>query len=271
VTLPLPVPASGEPVPSWVHRIGEVFAVFDQQDSGCVSYGVRVGDEQLFVKTPSTDAAAASLRSAVRFHGAVRHRVINPVLQVVPRDHAPVLVMPWFDGELLRHGIRDGLPHDGAWTRFRLQPVATVESVVDDLIDAHRAVVDAGFLAVDLYDGSMMYDFDRHELRLVDLDDYRPGPFVAHDRLPGSSRFMAPEEWGGGSTIDERTTVFVLGRAIRLLLGGDEDAWRGSDEQLSVVQRATEADPTDRFATVADLHEAWSAATGARVSRRGRR
>ena len=49
---------------------------------------------------------------------------------------------------------------------------------------------------------------------LVDLDEYRQGPFTVEvDRLPGSDRYMAPEEWERGATIDERTTVFNLGRA----------------------------------------------------------
>lgn len=119
---------------------------------------------------------------------------------------------------------------------------------------------------MDLYDGSLMYDFEEHVLRLVDLDEYRPGPFVADDRLPGSRRFMAPEEYGGGAAIDERTTVYVLGRAIRLLLDAfdEETCWRGDDDQLHVVHRSTERQPDRRFATVADLHDAWRKATATR-------
>jgi serine/threonine-protein kinase len=229
-----------------------VFAVFDQQDSGCVSYGVRIGDERLFVKTPTTPAAVLSLRSAVRFHAAVRHPAINPVLQVVPFDVGPVLVMPWLDAALLRG--------PGGWSRFRALPVRSVEAAVESLLSAHRAVAAAGFVEVDLYAGSLMYDFDRHALQLIDLDDYRPGPFTAEERLPGSTRFMAPEQWGGGTTIDERSTVFVLGRAIRLMLDArdDESAWRGTDEQLAVVRRATAPGPDDRYPTVAALQEAWA-------------
>jgi hypothetical protein len=77
---------------------------------------------------------------------------------------------------------------------------------------------------------------------------------------------MSPEEYGGGSLIDERTTVYALGRAARLLLdaGDQEAAWRGSEER--VVTRATEPDPCRRFATVADLQDSWRDAT-ARGSR----
>ena len=249
----LPLPSPGATPAQWVRGLGEVFAMFDQQDSGCVSYGVRVGDERLFVKTPTTPAAVLSLRSAVRFHAAVRHPAINPVLQVVPIETGPVLVMPWIDAALLLG--------PGGWSRFRALPVQSVEAAVKSLLSAHRAVAAAGFVEVDLYAGSLMYDFDRQALTLIDLDDYRPGPVTTGaDRLPGSTRFMAPEQWGGGTTIDERTTVFVLGRAIRLMLDGrdDEGAWRGTPEQLSVVQRATSPARGDRYPTVAALHDAWA-------------
>ncbi len=251
--MPLPPPSPGSTPEQWVRRLGEVFAVFDTQDSGCVSYGVRVGDERLFVKTPTTPAAVLSLRSAVRFHAAVRHPAINPVLHVVPFGIGPVLVMPWLDAALLRG--------PGGWSRFRTLPVPSVEAAVESLLSAHRAVAAAGFVEVDLYAGSMMYDFGRQALTLIDLDDYRPGPFTTgEDRLPGSTRFMAPEQWGGGTRIDERTTVFVLGRAIRLMLDArdDESAWRGTDEQLSVVHRATSPAPGDRYPSVAALQDAWA-------------
>ncbi len=269
MTSALPDPDPGETADAWVRRVGDVFAVFDQQDSGCISYGVTHVGRRLFVKTAGTHAAAGSLRSALRFHRAVRHEAINPVLQCVTVAGSPVLVQPWLDGRLLYHSTVHGGPDRtdprSTWAQFRALPRPRVEDAVDALLDAHRAVSGAGFVAVDLYDGSMMYDFNRHRLRLIDLDDYRPGPFVAHERLPGSPRFMAPEEYGGGTTVDERTTVHVLGRAVRLLLdaGDEESAWRGSDEQLTVVRTATATDPAHRFATVAELHHSWRVAIGA--------
>jgi serine/threonine-protein kinase len=119
----LPAPRPGESPDTWVRRAGEVFAVFDRQDSGCVSYGVSVSGDRLFVKTAGTRDAAGSLRSAVRFHRAVRHPTINPVLEAVGFGGVPALVMPWFDGDLLHHATVDGAPDRGhpagAWSRLR--------------------------------------------------------------------------------------------------------------------------------------------------------
>ncbi|MFJ7590257.1 hypothetical protein ACIQZO_23300 [Streptomyces sp. NPDC097617] len=131
-------------------------------------------------------------------------------------------------------------------------------------MSAHLAVEQAGLVAVDFYDGCMLYDFEDHEMVLCDLDEYRPGPFTLEaDRLPGSRRYMAPEEFVRGAVIDIRTTVFTLGRALRLLLdaGDEEEQWRGTPGQLAVIKKATAAEPERRFHSVCSLVNAWRAAT----------
>jgi serine/threonine-protein kinase len=127
------------------------------------------------------------------------------------------------------------------------------------------AVEAAGQVAVDFYDGSLLYDFTGRTVHLVDLDEYRPGPFtVESERLPGSRRFMAPEEFRRGAVIDARTTVYTLGRAVRLLLdaGDEERAWRGTPAQLDVVRRATREVPAQRFGSVREFVKAWQGAAG---------
>ncbi len=112
---------------------------------------------------------------------------------------------------------------------------------------------------MDLYDGCFLYDFDHSKMWLIDLDEYRPGLFVLEEaRLPGSERYMAPEEWLRGATIDERTTVFTLGRALHHLLDS-EHGWRGRKSQRKVIDRANAPDPPERYADVASLVAAWQA------------
>jgi serine/threonine-protein kinase len=69
----------------------------------------------------------------------------------------------------------------------------------------------------------------------------------------GSTRFMAPEEFQLGARIDERTTVFSLGRAAFVFLGE-----RGTPPQRAAATRACSPDPAARFATVEAFLTAWS-------------
>jgi serine/threonine protein kinase len=236
-----------------VLRQGTVFTTIDGHDSGCVAYGVDLGGERLFVKVPSTPAAAASLRRAAILHAAVRHPAVIAPVDLVAASSGDGLVYPWCDG--------DSLYGAAARRRFRNLPLEAVTAAAATVVDAHLAVVVAGFVAVDLYDGCFLYDFDSGTLRICDLDEYRPGPFLnSVGRLPGSKRFMAPEEHTAGAIIDERTTVFNLGRAIAVLLAApdDHERFRGTSAQRAVVDRAIAGNPDDRYPTVAALADAWS-------------
>ncbi|MEU0072501.1 serine/threonine protein kinase [Streptomyces sp. NPDC006332] len=246
--------------------VGEVFRAFRTQDSGCVSYGVQLPDgTRCFVKEATTDAAHRSLDRAWTFHRSVRHPAIVPQLhRITLRNGRTATVMPWREGESLYTPSGSGRSRpDSPRSRFRALPIPRVLAALDRVLDAHLAVEAAGQVAVDLYDGSFLYDFQAAELHLIDLDEYRPGPFVlTADRLPGSSRFMAPEESRRGAVIDPRTTVYVLGRAARILLDADDDegAFRGAAAQAAVVERATRPDPGERFQSVRELVTAWRAA-----------
>ncbi|MER5403820.1 serine/threonine protein kinase [Streptomyces sp. NPDC002769] len=262
-------------VEPYLGRVGEVFRTFREQDSGCVSYGVRLLDGgRWFLKEAVTDHGRRSLERGWAFHRSVRHRAIVPqVHRIALQDGGWAVVMPWREGEVLYpaevDGVRDRTDPASAMARFRALPADAVLRAFDRVLDAHLAVEAAGQVAVDFYDGALLYDFDRDVAHLVDLDEYRPGPFVVEDeRLPGSRRFMAPEEWVRGAVIDTRTTVFTLGRAARLLLdaGDEERAWRGTPAQQTVIVRATRTDPGERFENVHRFAEAWRAAGTAPVA-----
>lgn len=234
----------------------EAFAVFDQQDSGCVSYGIERRGRRLFVKTATTEEARASLGRAVALHQAVRHPAIVRPLDVVDSDDGFQLVYPWVDGVVLHHATTAGSDRSGL-ERFRRLDVDEICAALDTILDAHLAVAVAGFVSVDFYDGCFLYDFERASMRLIDLDEYRPGPFtVAGDRLPGSLRYMAPEELTPGATVDDRTTVFHLGRAVAELLGLS----RLDDTQRRLVDTATDPDPRRRLTDVERFVAAWRSA-----------
>jgi serine/threonine protein kinase len=238
------------------------FVVFDEQDSACVSYGTVVDGKRWFVKRATTAAAARSLRNAVVVHDAVRHdTIVAPAHVVVDVTGRPILVYKWCEGIVLNQATRHRSDRSGL-ARFQSLPVVEVAEALGAILSAHLAVSAAGYVAVDLYDGCFLYDFDAHVMRLIDLDEYRPGPFtVEADRLPGSRRYMAPEEHLRGAVIDERTTVFNLGRTLFHLLDS-ASGWRGTAAQRAVVDTATRPSPSDRFADVASLAGAWHRASG---------
>lgn len=257
-------------IEGYLAEVGRVFRAFLGHDSECISWGVEAGGRRWFVKWSGHAGGIASLRRAAAVNAAVRH-------EALPRLHNAfqtpggglALVYDWVDGEALHCGCTytaeqrrsdPGHPH----VRFRGMPMEHVLAAIETIYDVHVLLADLGFVAVDLYDGCFLYDFRARRMHLCDLDEYRPGPFTLDaDRLPGSSRFMAPEEFRRGATIDQVTNVFALGRTAMVLLGDSMptfDAWRGTDAMRRVVEQATSPDPADRHASVRAFVSDWKAA-----------
>lgn len=231
-----------------MHGLGEVFARIETQSN--VVYGVQAaGGARYFVKSSHDAAGAAARRNAVRFASAIRHPALPALRRVIEAADGPVLVYDWVDGEAL--GRRDP-GHE----RFTALPVEEICARLSVVFDVHRVVAEAGWVAVDFYDSSLIYDFVAARMWVVDLDMYRDGPFRNEmGRMIGSTRFMASEEFELGAVIDEQTTVFTMGRAIQVFLGR-----RAPAEIAAVAARACEPERARRWASMRDFVDAWTAA-----------
>ena len=130
------------------------------------------------------------------------------------------------------------------------------------MYEVHVYLEEQGFVAVDFYDGCMIYDFDRHRLHLCDFDHYLKGAFTLEmDRLFGSSRFMAPEEFVRGSRIDHRTNVYTMGAAAFVFLADgsrDEADWRASRALYEVAMKAASPHRAERYDSVRNFYRAWT-------------
>ncbi len=113
------------------------------------------------------------------------------------------MIFEWADGECM--GRMYERSHDMIMKLPLDEKLHIFECVIDFLID----IAAAGYVAVDLYDGSVMYDTVRKTVTICDIDFFRKSPSVNDmGRIWGSSRFMSPKEYGFGERIDEITNVF---------------------------------------------------------------
>ena len=256
----------GRDVESQLASLACVVHAYREQDSGCISYVVEDAGRRFFVKQSISLRGAESLERAANLHDAARHSALPPLLRTIPAPASLVHIYTWVPGEVLydyvtMNGEAGRRNPASAHARFRALPIARILSTLDTVYDVHVALAAAGFIAVDFYDGCILYDFTDHRTWVCDLDEYRLGSFALDsERLPGSRRFMAPEESLFGSTIDQRTNVFTLGRTAAVLLSdGDSNsrAWRGTEAMRAVLHRATQDDPADRFPSVLHFVSAW--------------
>jgi serine/threonine-protein kinase len=118
------------------------------------------------------------------------------------------------------------------------------------------------YVAVDFYDGSILYDFENNILKICDIDCYEKKPFInTMGRLWGSSRFMSPEEFQLDAEIDSRTNVFNMGATAFCLLGGELDhaysRWDAGRELYEAALKAVEQNRDQRYPSVAIFYAEW--------------
>jgi serine/threonine protein kinase len=263
---------------AYVAQRTTLLATFDHhtQDSGNVSWLVETEGRRLFVKTAGADAPPAHgapipyfdhtgrvalLRNAVELAGSVSHPALPPLVNVIDSPWGPVLVYEAAPGDLV--GVRRTQRSDprSPYQRFAARPAELVLSVFDQLISLHVALAARDWVAVDLYDGCLIVDLAIGRLSVVDLDSYRRGPSTNDmGRMFGSTRFMAPEEFELGAPIDQRTTVFTLGRLVwhfGTRLSERREDFCGGPALAEVAQWACRPSRSERPATVAAFAEAW--------------
>lgn len=265
-----------------VRQSGDVFRLFDRrtQDSGNVSYGMVCGSARFFVKTAGVvddprphlehEKRVALLRNAVRLSREIRHPLLAGLHRVIECTDGPLLIYRWAEGELLRSMSAERDSPDSPLARFRQLRVQVITRVLGEILDLHERLVTRGWIASDWYDGCLLFDFQAERLTVIDLDHYHcthpadadskpaqstcAGFINEMGRLFGSSRFMAPEEFQRGACIDERTTVFNLGRTIEVLCPHAPVAIR------AVAEKACAASPAARYHGVTELSAAFKSA-----------
>lgn len=263
----------------WLTPLGTVFCVFDQQDSGNISFGlVQEDGQKQFVKYAGArtlqandmadpEEAIRHLQSSVLIYEDLAHDSLIRLIDHFATDNGYACVFDWVEGECLHSHWSFPPPAKyedprSPYVQFRQLPVQRRIQAMERILDFHIEAERKGYVAVDFYDGSLIYDFAAEEIHICDIDLYRAGAFTnTMGRMWGSSRFMSPEEFELGASIDAVTNVFNMGAMAFALLGGELDRsqkrWDAGEALYEVALRAVNPDRFQRFTSVADLGLAW--------------
>lgn len=250
---------------SFIRRWGRVFQVFDDQDSGNICFGARLGEERFFLKFAGAPTAryegkmadaVERLRAAVPVYRDLRHPCLIELVEELEIGGGYLAVFRWTDAVCM------GKQYPENRAKFLTLPMAAREKIFADILDFHLQAAERGYVAVDFYDGSILYDFKAEKTVLCDIDLYQKKPFVnGMGRLWGSSRFMSPEEFTLGAAIDEVTNVFLMGAVAFALFGGEldhsRDKWQLDEKAYQTALRAVSPDRAERFQSLRDFAAAW--------------
>jgi serine/threonine-protein kinase len=251
----------------FLDRYGKVFHIFDDQDSGNICFGVKTADETRFVKF----AGAPTVRYGGAIGDAVaRLRATEPIYRELAHENLVrlnaaeevgggyAMVFEWAEGDCM------GKQYPAARARFLELPLSDKLRVYRDALAFHAHTAEKGWVAVDFYDASVLYDAARQKTTVCDIDVYAKAPLVnCMGRMWGSSRFMSPEEYELGAVIDEVSNVFAMGAlAFHLFSAGDRSpgAWPLGEAAHAVVLKATSPARADRQETIRKLIAQWEEA-----------
>lgn len=251
----------------FLSRYGRVFRVFDAQDSGNICFGVEQGGRRYFVKfagAPTAaydgapEAAVARLRETAHLYARLTHPNLIPFIRAEEVGGGFAMVFEWVDGDCM------GRMYPASHRRFMALPVEARLTVLDDILCFLAYIASAGYVAIDFYDGSILYDARRRKTTVCDIDLFKRQPFVNDmGRLWGSAKFMSPEEFRLGAVIDEVTNVYTAGAMAFALFGAYErsrDAWQLGEAAFRVAARAVSDDRARRQQSIGELKEAWTCA-----------
>jgi aminoglycoside phosphotransferase (APT) family kinase protein len=250
---------------SFIKRYGKIFKIYDDQDSGNLNFGVQDGEKRYFIKfagaptdryhgTP--EEAITRLKNTVPVYQDLAHPNLVKFIKAEEISGGFAVIFEWTDGECM------GRMYPLSRQKFLKMPYSTRLKVFDDILAFHAHVIDKGYIAIDFYDGSIMYDFAAKKTTICDIDFYSKMPYTNNiGRLWGSSRFMSPEEFELGRVIDEITNVYLMG-ATAFALFSDYDRrfekWQLSEELYKVALRAVSNERNQRQQSIQQYIDEWN-------------
>ena len=252
---------------SFLSQCGSVFKVFDDQDGGNVCFGVEKAGKRYFVKF----AGAPQARYEGKVEDAIARLKASVSVYADIGEH-PNLIR-WIGGR----EIGGGYATIFEWTdalgvarmyplnhrRFMALPIEKRMKVFEDILAFHAFTCERGYVAIDFYDGSIMYDFEKEKTVICDIDFYQKMPYHGEMGLWGSSRFVSPEECKQGEIMDEVTTVYTMGATAFCLLSDSDlspEKWPLSKKQYDVVKKAVSGERGKRQQSIRQLMQEWETA-----------
>lgn len=262
----------------WLKEIGTVFCVFDEQDSGNICFGIEKDGVKSFVKYAGAKTveyrgdvqdAILRLKKAIPLYEDLNHPILIELKKHFETECGYAAIFKWVDGECLHShwafNSYEKYNHSNSpFYKYKHLSVQERLKSLDEIFSFHKNVEEKGYVAVDFYDGSILYDFKNNTTTICDIDFYRKKPTINDigEDFWGSKRYKAPEEYQLGEIIDERTNVYTMGAIAFGVLGGEMDhsieKWEAGEELYKVAVHATEMDKTKRYYSVSEFYCEWN-------------
>ena len=279
---------------SFLSKYGEVFCVFDKNDSGNISFGVAGADKKFFVKVAGARTSESCtepkkaievLKNAMPLYELLKQQPnLIKLIEHYQVGDLYIAVFKWAEGECLfdywNYEKYSKALMKSPYLRFKQLPVEKLLKTVRIMFEFLACIERMGYVAIDFYDGSIMYDFNNDTATICDIDFFRKKPTYNDmgEAFWGTKRLKAPEEYNYGAVIDEVTNVFTLGALILNFFGNYSreeinqmyqcskffpcafENWELSKELYEIVTKAVSYERNNRYESITSFYVSWNAA-----------
>lgn len=249
---------------SFIDDFGRLLRVFDQLPSGLLAFQMEKDGRRYMLKYAGAQTlqgmdepglVVQKLRAAAPWYEQLRHPALCGLRQARDYGSGFACLFDWVEGLPLA-------PLQENYLALRAASLIDRLRMMDTLIDLHVQAEKMGLIASGLHDSDLSFVPAQGRLVLLSIQDYLPLPAVnLRGRLPGSPRYLAPECYRRGASLDETTTVYALG-ALAFGLFGDRDTykkagWEAGSLLHAVAAQALIEDRNRRPQSAADFQQAW--------------
>ena len=270
----------------WLNNYGEVFLVIDETGSGCICFGIKKDSKKYFFKIAGAKTVGAEiseeesikiLKEAVTKYKNIKHDNLIKYVDSFAYNEFFVIIYEFAEGEcLFDHWNFDRYKITKEITprmKFKNISIEKRLNVTKKLFSFFETFVDCGYVAVDFYDSSIIYDFENDNVTFCDIDLFRKSPSINEigKKYFGTKRLKAPEENELGATIDELTSEFTLGAIIfdifsdikninkryekGMFISNDIEEFELSNKVYDVLIKATSYERTGRYKSIKEFHK----------------
>ncbi len=252
---------------SFLNEYGKVFKVFDDQDSGNICFGTEKDGKRYFIKfagapteryNGKTEDAIAGMKATLPIYNDLQHKNLIELVEAKSIGGGFAMVFKWAYGNCM------GRMYHTQHKKFMNLPLEDKLKVFDDVLSFFEYIVARNYVAIDFYDGSIMYDVESKKTTICDIDFFRKQPCINDmGHMYGSMLFQSPEEFKLGAVIDEVTNVYTLGFTAFALFGEynrTRDKWQLSDKLFDVATKAVSDDRSQRQQSIRQFIDEWEAA-----------
>ncbi|WP_391205438.1 serine/threonine protein kinase [Psychrobacillus sp. L4] len=201
----------------------------------------------------------------------IDHPLLIHFIETFQTEQGYGLKFKWVDGQCM-HNHWDFTPFekynspDSPFVKLRKLSLQKRISILTQIYEFAVFVESKGYVMVDFYDGSILYNFTNDELHICDIDFFKKAPVfndIGED-FWGTTRLKAPEEYRLNAEITCATNVYTLAGLAFAFIGGRSEKsfekWEASLSQYNVCTKAFESNPSDCFETISSYYHQWNQA-----------